>query len=198
MYRYVKRASDIVFSILLMLVLSPLILTVMLVLAVTTHGKPFFKQQRAGKLGKPFYIYKFRTMQIDAPPHMPTANFDDANRYITKFGHFLRRTSIDELPQLWNVLKGDMSFIGPRPVILAEVELLRQRQKRGADKILPGITGIAQLHGRDLVDIEHKARYDAYYTNRVNLWMDVRLVFLTIVCVIRRSGIREGTFSKQV
>ncbi len=162
MYRYVKRGSDIVFSVVLMMVLSPLLLTVMLVLAVTTHGKPIFKQQRAGKSGKPFYIYKFRTMQMDAPPHMPTSDFDDANRYITRFGHFLRRTSIDELPQLWNVLKGDMSFIGPRPVILAEVELLRQRQKRGADKVLPGITGIAQLHGRDLVDLEHKARYDTY------------------------------------
>lgn len=197
MYRFVKRASDIVFSILLILVLSPLLLTVMLVLAVTTRGKPLFKQQRAGKLGKPFEIYKFRTMQIDAPPHMPTSDFEDANRYITKFGHFLRRTSIDELPQLWNVLKGDMSFIGPRPVILAEVELLRQRQKRGADQVLPGITGIAQLHGRDLVDLEHKARYDAYYANHLSLWMDVRLVFLTVVCVLRRYGIREGSFEEQ-
>ncbi len=197
MYRYVKRASDIVFSVLLLIILSPLLLTVMLVLAVTTHGKPIFKQQRAGKLGKPFYIYKFRTMRIDAPPHMPTSDFEDANRYITKFGHFLRRTSIDELPQLWNVLKGDMSFIGPRPVILAEVELLRQRQKRGADNVLPGITGIAQLHGRDLVDLEHKARYDTYYANHLSLWMDVRLIFLTIVCVLRRYGIREGTFEGQ-
>ncbi len=198
MYHYVKRASDIVFSILLLIVLSPLLLVVILTLTVTTHGKPIFKQQRAGKLGKPFYIYKFRTMQLDAPPHMPTTDFGDANRYITKFGHFLRRTSIDELPQLWNVLKGDMSFIGPRPVILAEVELLRQRQKRGADKVLPGITGIAQLHGRDLVDLEHKARYDTYYANHVSLFMDVRLVFLTIVCVLRRYGIREGTFDKQM
>ncbi len=197
MYHYAKRAFDIVFSILLLIVLSPLLLAVMLVLAVTTRGKPIFRQQRAGKLGKPFYIYKFRTMQIDAPPHMPTPDFNDANRYITPFGHFLRRTSIDELPQLWNVLKGDMSFIGPRPVILAEVELLRQRQKRGADKVLPGITGIAQLHGRDLVDLDHKARYDTYYANHMSLWMDVRLVLLTVVCVVRRYGIREGTFEEQ-
>ena len=196
MYPYIKRILDIVFSIVLMLLLSPLLLSVMLVLTVTTRGKPVFKQQRAGKFGKPFYIYKFRTMQLDAPPHMPTGDFADANRYITKFGQFLRRTSIDELPQLWNVLKGDMSFIGPRPVILAEVELLRQRQKRGADRVLPGITGIAQLHGRDLVDIQHKARYDAYYANRLSLWMDIRLVFLTIVCVLRRYGIREGTFEQ--
>ena len=196
MYRYVKRLFDIFFSIVLLMVLSPLLLTVMLVLTVTTHGKPIFKQQRAGKFSKPFYIYKFRTMQLDAPPHMPTGDFADANRYITRFGQFLRLTSIDELPQLWNVLKGDMSFIGPRPVILAEADLLRQRQKRGADRILPGITGIAQLHGRDLVDVEHKARYDAYYANHLSLWMDIRLVFLTVVCVLRRYGIHEGTFDK--
>ncbi len=192
MYASVKRLSDIVFSLLLLIVLSPLLLAVILVLTVTTRGKPIFKQQRAGRLGKPFYVYKFRTMQVDAPPQMPTMDFENANCYITKFGHFLRNTSIDELPQLWNVLKGDMSFIGPRPVILAEVELLRQRQKRGADRVLPGITGVAQLHGRDLVDIEHKARYDAYYASHVNAWLDIRIVFLTIICVLSRSGIREG------
>lgn len=192
MYASIKRLSDIVFSLLLLIVLSPLLLTVILVLTVTTRGKPIFKQQRAGRLGKPFYVYKFRTMQVDAPPQMPTMDFENANCYITKFGHFLRNTSIDELPQLWNVLRGDMSFIGPRPVILAEVELLRQRQKRGADRVLPGITGVAQLHGRDLVDIEHKARYDAYYANHVNAWLDIRIVFLTIICVLSRRGIREG------
>lgn len=192
MYASVKRLSDIVFSLLLLIVLSPLLLTVILVLTVTTRGKPIFKQQRAGRLGKPFYVYKFRTMHPDAPPQMPTMDFENANCYITKFGHFLRSTSIDELPQLWNVLKGDMSFIGPRPVILAEVELLRQRQKRGADRVLPGITGVAQLHGRDLVDIEHKARYDAYYANHVGAWLDIRIVFLTVICVLSRRGIREG------
>ena len=197
LYRYVKRGCDIVFSVLLLLLLSPLFLAVILALTVTTRGKPFFRQQRAGKHGKPFYIYKFRTMHVDAPPHMPTSDFKNANCYITDFGHFLRRTSIDELPQLWNVLKGEMSFIGPRPVILAEVELLRQRQKRGADKVLPGITGIAQLHGRDLVDLDHKARYDTYYATHISFWMDVRLTFLTIVCVLRRYGIQEGTFDNQ-
>ena len=192
MYKIVKRALDIVFSLLLLLVLSPLLLTVMLVLAVTTHGKPIFKQQRAGRYNRPFYIYKFRTMQVDAPPHMPTKDFSNANCYITKVGHFLRNTSIDELPQLWNILKGDMSFIGPRPVILGEAELLRERQKHGADLILPGLTGIAQIHGRDLVDIRHKARYDAYYAKHIGFWMDVRITVGTVVCVCTRRGIREG------
>ncbi|MBR5134672.1 MAG: sugar transferase [Clostridia bacterium] len=192
-YGFIKRALDIVFAILLLLILSPLFSVVILVLTVTTKGKPIFKQQRAGKLNKPFYIYKFRTMQIDAPPHMPTNDFSDANRYITKFGHFLRNTSIDELPQLWNILKGEMSFIGPRPVILAEAELLRERQKYKADTILPGLTGIAQLHGRDHVDIKHKARYDAYYVSHRTLFMDIRIVFLTVVCVITRRGIKDGS-----
>lgn len=196
LYSFIKRTLDILFSVLLLIVLSPLLLVVMLVLTVTTRGKPLFKQQRAGKLNKPFYIYKFRTMQLDAPPHMPTGDFGDANRYITKFGHFLRNTSIDELPQLWNILKGEMSFIGPRPVILAEAELLRQRQKRGADKVRPGLTGIAQLHGRDLVDLEHKARYDAYYVSHCTCWMDVRILFFTIICVLTRRGIREGKMPK--
>ena len=192
MYFYIKRILDIVFSALLLLLLSPLLLTIILVLTVTTKGKPIFKQQRAGKFSKPFYIYKFRTMQVDAPPHMPTMDFDDANRYITKFGHFLRNTSFDELPQLWNVLKGDMSFIGPRPVILAEATLLRERQKRGADAVHPGLSGIAQLHGRDKLDIEHKARYDAYYAAHISFVMDVRLVFLTVKRVITRRDIQDG------
>ncbi len=190
--RFLKRVLDVLLSLVLLLVLSPLLLFIMLVLTVTTRGKPLFRQQRAGRQGRPFYIYKFRTMHIDAPPHMPTPDFDDANRYITKFGHFLRNTSFDELPQLWNILKGDMSFIGPRPVILAEAELLRERQKRGADTVLPGLTGIAQLHGRDLVDREHKARYDAYYASHLTFWMDLRLTFLTVICVITRRGIRDG------
>ncbi len=192
MYSSIKRMLDIVFSALLLLVLSPLLGGIILVLTVTTKGKPIFRQQRAGKFSKPFYIYKFRTMQVDAPPHMPTMEFGDANRYITKFGHFLRNTSFDELPQLWNVLKGDMSFIGPRPVILAEATLLRERQKRGADTVLPGLSGIAQLHGRDKLDLEHKARYDAYYAAHVSFFLDTQLVLLTIKRVITRHDIQDG------
>lgn len=196
MYSYVKRGLDIVLSLLLLLVLSPFLLIVMLVLTVTTRGKPFFKQQRAGRRSKPFYIYKFRTMVVDAPPHMPTSDFENANHYITKCGHILRNFSIDELPQLWNVLKGDMSFVGPRPVILAEAELLRERQKRGADKVRPGITGVAQLHGRDLVDLEHKARYDAYYASHISFWLDFKVFFATIWCVLTRRGVEEKSNKK--
>ena len=189
-YKFIKRVSDILFSILLLIVLSPLLGGIMLVLTVTTRGKPIFKQQRAGRLNRPFYMYKFRTMHHDAPPHRPTADFEDANRYITRFGHFLRNTSFDELPQLWNVLKGDMSFIGPRPVILAEVTLLRERQKRGADTVRPGLSGISQLHGRDFLDVAHKARYDAYYAAHYSFWLDVRLFFRTIYYVATRRGVK--------
>lgn len=189
MYSIIKRALDIVGSVLLLVLLSPFLLALILVLTVTTDGKPFFKQQRAGKDNKPFYLYKFRTMQPDAPPQMPTADFEDANRYITRFGQFLRVTSFDELPQLWNVLKGDMSFIGPRPVILAEVTLLRERQKRGADTVRPGLSGIAQLHGRDYVDIAHKARYDAYYAGHYSFWLDLRLALYTVRYVLFRRDI---------
>jgi len=192
LYSTVKRLSDIVFSVLFLCLLSPLLLFIYIVLLFTTRGRPLFRQQRAGRFNKPFYVYKFRTMQIDAPPQMPTMNFDDANRYITRFGHFLRNTSLDELPQLWNVLKGDMSFIGPRPVILAEVSLLRERQKRGADQVRPGLSGIAQLHGRDYLDLEHKARYDAYYASHYNAWLDLRLCFFTVRYVLCRRGIKDG------
>ncbi len=192
MYSTVKRITDIVGSVMLLLILSPLLLTIVAILAITTHGKPLFKQQRAGQYNKPFYVYKFRTMQPDAPPQMPTVNFDDANRYITRFGHFLRNSSLDELPQLWNILKGDMSFIGPRPVILAEVTLLRERQKRGADTVRPGLSGIAQLHGRDYVDLEHKARYDAYYASHYSFCMDWRLCWRTVHYVLGRRGIHDG------
>ncbi|MGN0171864.1 MAG: sugar transferase [Acutalibacteraceae bacterium] len=191
MYGYIKRGLDIVLSLLSLIVLSPLLLIVMLVLTVTTRGKPIFKQERAGRFSRPFYVYKFRTMYTDAPPNMPTMVFTDANRYITPIGHFLRNTSIDELPQLWNVLKGDMSFIGPRPVVFNETELLRQRQKLHADLVRPGITGLAQVRGRDEVDTAHKARYDAYYIQHFSFWLDFKILILTVVCVFTRRGIRE-------
>ena len=191
MYSTVKRLLDIVGALGLLLLLSPLMLTVWIVLVITTDGKPLFKQQRAGRFNKPFYVYKFRTMQPDAPPQMPTMDFEDANRYITRFGHFLRNTSLDELPQLWNILKGDMSFIGPRPVILAEVTLLRERQKRGADTVRPGLSGIAQLHGRDFLDLDHKARYDAYYASHSSFFLDIRLCLYTVRYVLCRQGIQS-------
>ncbi len=191
MYSTVKRVLDIVGAACLLIVLSPLLLTILGILAITTRGKPLFKQQRAGRENKPFYVYKFRTMQPDAPPQMPTMDFDDANRYITRFGHFLRNTSFDELPQLWNILKGDMSFIGPRPVILAEVTLLRERQKRGADRVRPGLSGIAQLHGRDYLDLEHKARYDAYYASHYSFCLDCRLCMYTVRYVLCRQGVKQ-------
>ena len=112
-------------------------------------------------------------------------------------GRFLRRTSLDELPQLWNILKGDMSFIGPRPVVLTETELLARRRRLGADLVRPGITGLAQVRGRDTVSIQHKARYDAYYARRMSLGLDGRIVLETLRCVVTGEGIREGGHSPE-
>ncbi|MBQ9414392.1 MAG: sugar transferase [Clostridia bacterium] len=192
MYWYVKRALDIVLSLFLLILLSPLLLGIYLILAVTTKGQPIFRQQRAGRFSHPFYMYKFRTMYPDAPPNMPTMDFKDANRYVTPFGHLLRYTSLDELPQLWNILKGDMSFIGPRPVVLAEVELLLKRKRLRADQVRPGLTGLAQVRGRDDVDIQHKARYDAYYIDHFSFWLDVKILIQTVFCLVTHRGLHES------
>lgn len=142
-------------------------------------------------------MLKFRSMRAAAPPDVATNDLADAGRYITPVGRFLRRTSLDELPQLWNILKGDMSFIGPRPVVLTETELLARRRRLGADLVRPGITGLAQVRGRDTVSIQHKARYDAYYARRMSLGLDGRIVLETLRCVVTGEGIREGGHSPE-
>lgn len=150
-YKPVKRAADLAGALLLMGILSPLFLLIMLAIAVDSEGGVLFAQSRMGKDGRPFIIFKFRTMYPQAPADTPTGALDDPSRHITPVGRFLRRTSLDELPQLFNILKGDMSFIGPRPVVLAERALIGLRRAKGADRVRPGITGLAQVQGRDEV-----------------------------------------------
>ena len=132
-------------------------------------------------------------MILKAPKNVATKNFEMSHRYITSFGKFLRQTSLDELPQLFNVLKGDMSFVGPRPVIPAEKALLTLRHQWKADTVRPGITGLAQIRGRDTLDVLSKARYDAEYACHYSFWLDVYILFSTVKCVIRREGIHEGS-----
>lgn len=139
----------------------------MLAIAVDSEGGVLFAQSRMGKDGRPFIIFKFRTMYPQAPADTPTGALDDPSRHITPVGRFLRRTSLDELPQLFNILKGDMSFIGPRPVVLAERALIGLRRAKGADRVRPGITGLAQVQGRDEVPARRKACYDAYYARHM-------------------------------
>lgn len=192
-----KRLLDILISLALFLLLLPLFLLIMLAIAVDSPGDIIFMQKRAGLYSHPFTMLKFRSMRAAAPPDVATNDLADAGRYITPVGRFLRRTSLDELPQLWNILKGDMSFIGPRPVVLTETELLARRRRLGADLVRPGITGLAQVRGRDTVSIQHKARYDAYYARRMSLGLDGRIVLETLRCVVTGEGIREGGHSPE-
>ena len=187
-----KRLFDILVSLVLFLLLLPLFLLIMLAIAVDSPGDIIFMQKRAGIYSKPFTMLKFRSMRASAPPDVATNELADAGRYITPVGRFLRRTSLDELPQLWNILKGDMSFIGPRPVVLTETELLALRRRLGADRVRPGITGLAQVRGRDTVSLQHKARYDAYYVRRMSPGLDWRIMLDTLRCVITGEGIQEG------
>lgn len=186
-YRVIKRAIDAVFSLFLLILLLPLFLLIVVLIRCETPGNGIFTQHRCGRYGKPFVIYKFRTMRTDAPHNVATVALRDPDRYITRVGRFLRKTSLDELPQLLNVLKGDMSFVGPRPVVLTERDLIRLRRRNGADRVRPGMTGLAQVSGRDTVTVYEKARYDAQYAKRVSLWLDMRIVLLTFRCMLADS-----------
>ena len=193
MSRFWKRFFDIFASALLLVVLSPLFLVIMLAISADSAGGVIFKQKRAGLYSRPFTLYKFRTMYRSAPRDVATAELMEADRYITPVGRFLRQTSLDELPQLWNVLKGEMSFVGPRPVVLTEQTLLDLRAQWEADRVRPGITGLAQIKGRDELPIYRKALYDRYYARHLSFRLDWRILRYTVRYVLKREGIREGS-----
>ncbi|MRZ28037.1 sugar transferase [Paeniclostridium sordellii] len=189
-YNKLKRSIDIILSTLGIIILSPVFLIISIIIKLESEGPIIFKQLRAGKDSKPFYIYKFRSMRADAP-NLSTNEFEDVNLFITKIGKFIRRTSIDELPQLINILKGDMSIVGPRPVILDEKELILLRKEYNIDSILPGITGLAQINGRDIIGTEEKVKLDYEYLQNKSLNLDVKIVFITIFKVLRKSDIKK-------
>ena len=178
-YRFLKRALDIIFSVVLLLLLSLPMAIIALAVMLTSEGGAFFRQERVGRDGKVFICYKFRTMYRWTPPHCPKSEFFDAERYITPIGRLLRRSSLDELPQLINVLKGDMSLVGPRPLIAEEGEIHLLRQRCGVYQLRPGITGLAQVGGRDSVSDIEKARLDVRYTRELSLVNDVGILFKT-------------------
>jgi len=192
MYKTVKRALDI----LLLLLSSPLVLPVLLILSLfirlDSPGAVFFKQKRAGRYGRHFEIYKFRTMRTDTPRDVPTHLLDDPERYITRLGRFLRKTSLDELPQAINILKGDMSFVGPRPALWNQFDLIALRDQYGANAVRPGLTGLAQISGRDELPIEEKAAIDGRYIENFGFRMDARVFILTFLSVFRQEGVKEG------
>lgn len=190
LYLPFKRFLDFFFSLLLLISLSWLLLIIAILIKCTSKGPVFFKQDRIGKFKKHFFIYKFRTMYVDAPQNVPTEKLDHPEQYTTKFGNFLRKTSLDELPQIINILLGHMSFIGPRPALFNQDDLIAERDKYHANNIIPGLSGYAQTHGRDMVTIEEKAKLDGHYVNKFGLFMDIYLFFLTFIQVIRRKDLK--------
>lgn len=160
---------------------------------VIEDGAPvIFRQKRVGKDGTYFSIMKFRTMRRDTPRDMPTHLLENPEQYITRVGKFLRKTSLDELPQIFNILAGQMSFVGPRPALYNQEDLLQARQEVGADLVRPGLTGWAQIHGRDELEIQQKAALDGYYVAHMGLLLDVRCFFGTLLPVLRQEGVVEG------
>lgn len=195
--RFLKRGLDIIIAAAGLVILAIPLAVAALSIKLCDGGRVLFKQERVGLGGRHFICYKFRTMSSDAPHDCATRELFDAEKYITPIGRFLRRASVDELPQLLNVLKGDMSIVGPRPVIPSETELVTLRENLGVYSVRPGITGLAQVRGRDNVSICRKAAYDAQYVENLSLWKDVSLVFKTLFCVFCGAGIREGSGVKK-
>lgn len=192
MYLKLKRPIDIILSLIGLIVLSPIFLLLIIAIKLDSKGPVFFKQKRIGINKKYFYILKFRTMKIDTPKDTPTHLLTNPDQYITKIGKFLRKTSLDELPQIWNIFIGEMSIIGPRPALWNQYDLIEERDKYGANNIRPGLTGWAQINGRDELPIEEKAKLDGEYTEKICLWMDVKCFYGTIVSVLKRDGVVEG------
>ncbi|MBZ2023894.1 sugar transferase [Streptococcus sanguinis] len=192
MYKFFKRTLDIVLSFLGMFVLSPFFLFLVLAIKLDSKGPVLFKQKRVGLHKKHFYILKFRTMRIDTPKDTPTHLLENPEQWITKVGKFLRKTSLDELPQIWNIFVGDMSIIGPRPALWNQYDLIEERDRYGANDVLPGLTGWAQIHGRDELPIAKKAELDGYYVQHLSFGLDVRCFFGTIKSVAKSEGVVEG------
>ena len=191
-YIVTKRVMDFVLALGAVVLLSPVLITIALLIKLDTPGPIFFKQKRIGIHKSHFYIYKFRTMRIDTPKDMPTHLLANPDTYITKVGKFLRKTSLDELPQIINILAGQMALIGPRPALWNQYDLIAERDKYGANDILPGLTGWAQINGRDELPIEIKAAYDGEYVKRMSFLFDCKCFFGTIACVLKKDGVVEG------
>lgn len=193
MYRNgLKRVLDFILSLIGLVVLSPVLLIIALIIKMTSPGPVFFKQKRVGKNKTYFNILKFRTMRTDTPKDTPTHLLANPEQYITSIGKILRKTSLDELPQIINILKGDMSIIGPRPALWNQYDLIEERDKYGANDILPGLTGWAQINGRDELEIDVKAKLDGEYVERMSFLFDCKCFFGTITSVLKHEGVVEG------
>ena len=190
--RFGKRALDLLLSGLGLIVLSPLFLIISIAIKAEDPGPVFFRQKRVGIHKTYFNIVKFRSMRQDTPHDMPTHLLSDPQRWITKTGRFLRKTSLDELPQIAQIFTGKMSIIGPRPALWNQYDLIAERDKYGANNITPGLTGWAQVNGRDELEIEEKARLDGEYAQNISFGMDMKIFWMTVKNVLRGSGVVEG------
>lgn len=191
-YRFVKRSFDIFVSLFFLLLFSPLMLVIAIAIKVDSRGPIIFKQERVGRNGKVFHCYKFRSMRVSTPHDMPTSLMARPERYVTRVGWVLRKLSLDELPQLICALNGSMSFIGPRPLVLTEENCHSMRTSLGVYRMRPGISGYAQVNGRDDVYYKNKAIMDALYVRDASLWFDFKLLFQTVFVVFKRKGNNTG------
>lgn len=192
MYVAIKGILDKLLAFIGLVILSPIFLILIIAIKCDSKGPILFKQKRVGIHKTYFNILKFRTMRTDTPKDMPTHLLKNPEQYITKVGKFLRKTSLDELPQIINILKGDMAIVGPRPALWNQYDLIEERDKYGANDILPGLTGWAQINGRDELPIEVKAKYDGDYVKKMGFMMDIRCIFGTVISVAKQDGVVEG------
>lgn len=190
--RFLKRWMDIILAAIAIILLAPIFAFVAISIKLDSKGPILFKQQRVGADKTLFTIFKFRTMYVDTPQNMPTHLLTSPDAYITKVGQFLRKTSLDELPQLFNIFAGSMSVIGPRPALYNQTDLIEKREEAGVSELKPGLSGLAQVMGRDTLSIEEKAELDGLYGRKLSFATDVKLIFSTIRKVVKRDGIQEG------
>ncbi len=191
-YLPIKRLIDLVLSVCGLIILSPLLIAIVIAIKLDSKGPVIFKQKRVGKNKTYFNIWKFRTMRTDAPKDMPTHLLSSPDAYITKIGKFLRQTSLDELPQILQIVVGKMAIIGPRPALWNQYDLIEERDKYGANDITPGLTGWAQVNGRDELEIPVKAKLDGEYVEKMGFMMDCKCFIMTIFSVARHDGVVEG------
>ena len=191
-FRFVKRSFDFFVSLICLLLFLPLMLLIAIAIKLDSRGPVIFKQERVGRNGKPFHCYKFRSMKITTPHDMPTSQMESPEKYVTRVGWVLRKLSLDELPQLFCCLSGKMSFIGPRPLVLNEMKCHDMRERLGVYRMRPGISGYAQVNGRDDVYYKNKAIMDAQYVRDASLWLDFKLLFQTVAVVFKRKGNNTG------
>ena len=191
-----KRLFDIFLSLFALIILSPLFLFICIINFLTPDTRVFFSHERRGRRGKPFKIYKFQTMKNNTP-NCATGELENPEQYITKLGRILRKTSLDELPQLWNILKGDMSFVGPRPLISSEIRAHRMRLEYGVYRFRPGLTGLAQIKGRDNISLMKKMKLDKLYCDNWSIKMDIAILFQSVLVCIRQDGFHEGIYHRR-